>query len=118
MNVLYDDVNWEKVKYVGFDLDGTIYDEFDFIKQVYSQINKQIFKHQNSFEFILSRWIEKGSSYTKIFDEVYIKYEHNYYNSKEKFIMSSLEVFRDFSPTLKLSERNMYILNYFSKNYK
>ena len=40
LNVLCPNFDCRNIKYVGFDLDGTLYDEFDFIYQVYSKIVK------------------------------------------------------------------------------
>ena len=38
LNVLYPDIDWSHIKYIGFDLDGTLYDEFEFIVQTYKKI--------------------------------------------------------------------------------
>jgi putative hydrolase of the HAD superfamily len=117
MNVLFDDIDYKNIKYIGFDLDGTLYDEFDFIKQVYDEINNELLKDAQSHDYMLNRWLEKGSSYNKIYDEVYNKFEYMNYESKGDFINNALSIFRNFSPCLELNSRNKYFLDYFSNNY-
>ena len=56
--------DWTNIKAVGFDIDGTLYDEFDFIIKVYDKI-ADIFKIAkiNNTEIktiLLKKWMEKG----------------------------------------------------------
>ena len=72
--LLSNDFEWKNIKSVGFDIDGTLYDEFDFIDQVYEEIS-EIFKDYviNIKEIkikLLHIWLEKGSSYPYIFKEI------------------------------------------------
>jgi len=115
LNALYSDLDWQNVKTVGFDMDGTLYDEYNFIEQVYSEINKQLIKNDNVLSFMLNRWIEKGSSYSHIFSEAYDKCNTIY--SREIFIQKALEIFRNYSPSLVLPERNRKLLSYFKDNF-
>ena len=39
MKSLFNKINWDEISYVGFDLDGTLYDEYDFIYNVYLEIS-------------------------------------------------------------------------------
>ncbi|MCC8149945.1 MAG: HAD family hydrolase [Lachnospiraceae bacterium] len=62
------------IKCVGFDLDGTLYDEKEFIKQVYQPIAQFLSdisrKNQKQiYEYMLELWMEKGSSYSGIFQD-------------------------------------------------
>ena len=117
LNALYKDIDWKGVTTVGFDMDGTLYDEYDFIKQVYSEINKKLIQNESALLFMLNRWIEKGSSYPHIFDETYAKYKNISY-SQDDFTQKALEVFRNYTPALVLSERSKTLLSYFQRNFK
>jgi FMN phosphatase YigB (HAD superfamily) len=102
-------------KYIGFDLDGTIYDEFDFIVQAYGGI---IYSLQNymvdangALNWMLKRWLELGSSYPHIFSEAWIKFSSEKAISKDQFISIAITIYRDFEPTLHLSKRAETILD-------
>jgi len=117
LNALYKDIDWKNIKTVGFDMDGTLYDEYDFINQVYSEINRQLIQDEDILSFMLNRWIEKGSSYPYIFDEAYNKCANMSYQ-QEFFIQKSLDIFRNYTPTLSLSKRNKTLLTYFQNNFE
>ena len=119
MNYLYSKVNWHNIEYVGFDMDGTLYDEFDFIMQAYSEISK-LFSNNYAKEYMLNRWLEKGSSYNKIFDETYELFYLDLIDkiSKELFIEECLNMYRNFIPKIALSNRTKQILAYFGSKYK
>ena len=117
LNALYKDIDWKSVTTVGFDMDGTLYDEYDFIKQVYSEINRKLIQNENILSFMLNRWIEKGSSYPYIFDEAYEKCKNISYE-QEDFTQKALGIFRNYTPVLFLSERNKTLLLYFQRNFK
>lgn len=116
MNALYKDINWNIVSTVGFDMDGTLYDEYDFIKQVYCEINTKLINNNNVLDFMLMRWMEKGSSYPHIFDEVYSMLEKNIDNKKD-FISSALNIYREYNPSLSLSNRSRDLLKFYKNNY-
>jgi len=105
-----------KIKYIGFDMDGTLYDEFDFIVQPYIEISNLFFLNDKVYEYMIFRWLEKGSSYNKIFDEVYSLYPLAN-TTKEEFIKQALNIFREYKPTLSLSTRVIEILKYFKQHY-
>ena len=111
-------IEWNKLKYIGFDLDGTLYDEFDFIYQVYWEINKKILKDKVAFKFMLNRWLEKGSSYPFIFEETYNKFNYAKFFEKEKFIKNILQIYYTFIPNLRLTYRTENILEELKKHYK
>lgn len=114
MKSLYNDIDWDKVSYVGFDMDGTLYDEYHFISQVYEKISKLMMPE--SLDFMKKRWIEKGSSYQYIFSEAFDLYCLD--NDKETFINKCLNIFRNFNPSLKLENHVEKILYYCKENFE
>jgi FMN phosphatase YigB (HAD superfamily) len=63
------------VSAVGFDLDGTLYDEFEFVHQAYAVIAPLLAAASGAatervFAALSARWLEMGSSYPHIFEEV------------------------------------------------
>lgn len=114
---LFKNVNWNDVTSVGFDMDGTLYDEFDFIKQVYSEINNQLISNDNILSFMTDRWLEKGSSYPFIFSEAYDKCSDTVYD-KEDFVKRAIDIYRNFSPKISLDDRNKKLMSYFKENFK
>lgn len=107
LKYLYPNINWSSIESVGFDLDGTLYDESDFIAEVYRPIS-QIFSvaSNKSPEFIyaalMNRWVEVGSSYPRIFEEV-LKMSGVTFDEIDVYIKQALEVFRAFNPKISLS---------------
>lgn len=116
MKYLFNNVGWKEIDYIGFDMDGTLYDEFDFVVQPYSEISKLL--SNDSLNFMKNRWLEKGSSYPFIFDEAFDKFGKDTLIEKSEFINQSLEIYRNYQPKLKLSNRIETILSYCKKNYK
>ncbi|QPK63127.1 HAD family hydrolase [Methylomonas sp. LL1] len=118
---LYPTVDWQDVKAVGFDLDGTLYDEFDFISQVYGPIADKIAAAAGSdysymYNVLLRSWLEKGSSYNRIFSDVLsaAKVEQE---TADRVVGDCLGVFRAFQPALKLSARVAALLAFFAERY-
>lgn len=103
-------LEYYEAEVIGFDLDGTLYDEFEFINQVYSRIidkcnlDKKI--KDEVLVYMLEKWLEKGSSYPFIFLETKEKF-----NLGSDFENTSLNIFRNFNPKLKLSSRLGFVLN-------
>ena len=121
LNVLCPNFDCRNIKYVGFDLDGTLYDEFDFIYQVYSKIVKAnaslLGDNMSALNWMKERWLEKGSSYNLIFDEAYERFGVGG-RKKTFFIEKSVEIFRNFKPDLKLSDRTTTILDDLKDKYR
>ena len=122
LNVLYPDIGWSNIKYIGFDLDGTLYDEFEFIIQTYKNIilkNNKFFRIEDQTEilkFMTERWLQKGSSYNRIFGETFDQYVTCDISFRKKFIDNALSIFRTCIPDMLLPERNGAILSYIKKN--
>jgi putative hydrolase of the HAD superfamily len=113
MKYLSNQINWQEVKAIGFDLDGTIYDEFDFIKSAYTAIvesfNFETCQKLPMLDFMLGRWLEKGSSYPYIFDEC-LHFFQVPDSEREDIIQKSLQLFREHKPELQLSNRIFQLL--------
>ena len=109
------------LKAIGFDLDGTLYDEFDFIDQVYDAIATKISKSINInrnclHESLLNLWLEKGTSYPYIFDDTLSLHSVSS-DKKTKVISECLNIFRNYKPVLHLPGRVCKLLEYLSKHY-
>lgn len=116
LNVLYKKLNFENVKAIGFDMDGTLYDELDFIQQVYGEINNRLIGDNDILSFMLMRWMTKGSSYPYIFDETFDRIEKKDF-LREDFIQNALSIYRNYRPKLQISFRNQLILSHLKKKY-
>lgn len=118
---LYPHINWDVVKIVGFDLDGTLYDEMEFIVQVYRPISKVLallckMPPERIFTWMLQRWLEVGSSYNRIFAEV-LGNSGIRGDAAETIIAECLSIFRGYKPELHLPFRVSVILDYIKNNY-
>lgn len=117
LSALYPDINWETIDVVGFDMDGTLYDEFDFIIQVYSVIIARfeavISNHLSVLNHIKDQWLEKGSSYGHFFEEIYDGFIQDRSISRDDFVKESLHIYRSFKPELELSARSIRLLEFF-----
>jgi FMN phosphatase YigB (HAD superfamily) len=112
---LYPQVDWDAVRVVGLDLDGTLYDEADFIDQVYRPIAAIIAAACGSdpgltHERLLRRWLEKGSSYPRIFEESLAEGGVEGPRAAE-VIRRCVDTFRAFEPSLTLPPRVRTILH-------
>ncbi len=119
MKSLFPDIPWKDITTVGFDMDGTLYDEFDFIYQVYHKIAKTFSQKNNEeeiFQFMLLRWLEKGSSYPFIFKETLETFKIKE-GLHKKYIEVALSIFRNFKPKLTLTNRKKIILKELKKEY-
>lgn len=119
---LFPKINWEEIMFVGFDLDGTLYDEFDFISQVYRPISQKI-AHANGadeieiYEKLLQRWLEKGSSYNRIFSEALLDSGVDEDVTK-RVTDECLTLFRNFQPSLSLNARTKVLLDFMVGRFK
>src|SRR5690554_5620600 len=108
---------YQEAKVIGFDLDGTLYDDFDFISRVYREIVEKAGggpgRREEMMDFMLLRWLEKGSSYPFIFRETQEKY-----GLRPDFVEKALMVYRNNSPSLNLSPRVKFLLHRIKKDGK
>ena len=64
----------QEIKCIGFDMDGTLYDEYQFIEQAYKSVAEYIGEigkkdKDTIYDFMISKWKEKGSSYSYLFQD-------------------------------------------------
>lgn len=121
LKYLYPSVDWRLIKVVGFDLDGTLYDEAEFITQAYLDVAKilsAITKTDldETYSSIYSEWLIRGSSYNQIFRDYMDLHHVNSLacTSTEKQCISE---FRASNPILYMPVRAKFILNYIAKYY-
>jgi FMN phosphatase YigB (HAD superfamily) len=103
-------------------MDGTLYDEFEFIIQAYKPIAERLAEvcddsMPDIYSWMIERWLEKGSSYRYIFSEVVQKYEVEE-AQRESIINELLDIFRNFNPHLVLSNRVRVLLDFFKSNFE
>ena len=96
---------------LAFDLDGTLYDEYDFIKQAYLPVSETMASKQDRekmYEMLCRLWLIHGSS-ANIFQ---MAYENLYDRSMDKRLLSDcIDSFRKTDINLKLSDRTSGILD-------
>lgn len=99
---------FESIQVVGLDLDGTVYDEYEFIKQAYHAIAEywkdKLTNKDLAYDWMLRRWLEMGSSYPHIFDEAIQNFAPAGV-SRTQAVEEALMLFRSFEPRLELSGR-------------
>lgn len=116
LKFLHQTLDWDSVQTVGFDLDGTLYDEYDFIAQVYRPIAKSLVEVSGGeidamYDRLLQRWLEKGSSYNRLFDEILVEARVPAVE-RSRVIAQCLSEFRNFQPQLCLPVRVEKILDW------
>src|SRR5882724_6423379 len=112
---LYPHVEWDAVRIVGCDMDGTLYDEAEFIAQVYRPIADILARVRRAeparlHAWLFQRWLEKGSSYRHIFSEAVANADIAR-DDADKAVARCVEVFRSHEPTLTLTPRVQAILD-------
>jgi putative hydrolase of the HAD superfamily len=121
MKYLCNEIPWERIKAVGFDMDGTIYDEYDFIYQVYQSIANTFSNSNHSstsiLKSMLKKWLEEGSSYPYIFSEIAVS-TGCLQSEQEKKIHEALMLFRNFKPELQISQRIRFLLEDLKEKYE
>jgi FMN phosphatase YigB (HAD superfamily) len=107
------EIPWEKYKVIGFDMDGTLYNEECFIKQVYDEIANFLaeFATKSKSEiyiWMLQRWREKGSSYPYIFSETMNEFK---ICEGASLINECLNIYRNVKPDLHLHQNIVRLLD-------
>ena len=120
LNSLFPDIDWSSIKVVGFDMDGTLYDESEFIRQVYRPISELIAFRIDAdpsevFGEMITIWSKRGSSYQSVFSDVIGKKITS--ENKSLLIVECLDIYRGFIPHLKLSEITVELLQYCKSRY-
>ena len=112
----------ELMKYdsIGFDVDGTLYDEFDFISQAYRGVAGVIAEFANApnadvYEALCREWKQFGSSKTTLFQDVYYMFSDEL---PENFIKECVNAFRSEPIELSLSYEAKEMLNTLKSNNK
>lgn len=119
---LFPDIDWPRVRVVGFDMDGTLYDEAEFIWQCYLPISEYLAQVITgaSADGIRSRmyqrWLEKGSSYNRIFSEILGGADFSA-EKQDELSLNCVEIFRQFKPQLNLPSRVRALLDEFKQQY-
>lgn len=103
----------DDVKVIGFDMDGTIYDEFDFISQAYEAVSDVFTKYSGEsksyiYQLLCSEWLKYGSS-ANIFQNVSKIID---VSLSTQMLKECIEAFRTSPFTLKLSERAIHTFNF------
>lgn len=98
---------------VGFDIDGTLYDEFDFVSQSYKNVAAVMSKlldvdRRKVYEDLCAEWLQFGSS-VNIFQNVAQKYVDLF---PEESVQACIRSYREGFFELQLTRRTEYILNY------
>jgi HAD superfamily hydrolase (TIGR01549 family) len=121
LSALYPEIDWPQIRCVGFDLDGTLYDEYEFIDQVYATILMDTEGMLNDKEaaghWMRNRWLEKGSSYPHIFSEAFTCFGAQGVE-EELFVTRALDTFRNYDPELELPARNRHLLETLRHEYR
>lgn len=117
MNSFINNIEQCKIRIIGFDLDGTIYDEFDFIKQAYKSVSLVIsseygIDEEDVFRDLCIEWLRYGSS-ANIFQNVISKYTDNV---RIELIKECVKRYRDADIKLELSERARMTFEYLNEN--
>jgi len=103
----------------GFDLDGTLYDEFDFISQAYHQFASIISQLCYSnieliYKYMIGVWFINGSSYDKLFQDTLLKFKAR--GDISEIVEKLIKVYRTFDFNIVLSERIKAILDWICEN--
>lgn len=118
---LYPHIDWCPVRAVGFDLDGTLYDEAEFVRQVYQPVSVCLsaacgIPAEDIYSPLFRRWLEKGSSYNRIFVEVTERFGIEGAEA-ETVIADCLAIFRNFQPCLELPARVVAIIEWMRERF-
>ena len=102
-----------EIRIIGFDLDGTLYDEFEFVSQAYQEVAKIISKYveietANVYSQLCQYWLKYGSS-ANIFQMVV---EDNKGQVNENLIKECVSAYRCCDFSMSISKRTEMTLDY------
>lgn len=104
----------------GFDLDGTLYDEFEFITQAYYEIAGYISSvysvpQKTAYMYMKDLWIQYGSAKQDLFQLIF---SHFTITPTEGDIKNCVNLFRGVSLKLQLPQRSKYYLDSIKESNK
>jgi phosphoglycolate phosphatase-like HAD superfamily hydrolase len=114
LKCLYPEVDWNAIDTIGFDMDGTLYDEAEFISQAYQPISEHFARLiQRDADFVhnhlFTQWLCKGSSYNRIFEDFLSEHIDNP-EIVSSVVREAISIFRKCTPALSLPGRTRAIL--------
>lgn len=117
MRSIINSINEFGIDVVGFDIDGTLYDEFSFIYQAYKYVASTIGNYLNVatkevHNALCEEWLKHGSS-ASIFQNVIQKYG---VTCSDSIINECIDSYRNSKFTLQLSYRAIFLFEYLKSN--
>ncbi|MBF0311602.1 MAG: HAD family hydrolase [Magnetococcales bacterium] len=109
-NVFFRGIDLTGIAHVGFDMDGTLYDECEWIAQAYRAIGRELGLSRRVVRWMIGRWLEKGSSYPHIFEEAF-RLEGALDGGEVAIrVKTALALYRHLEPQLQLPARVVFML--------
>ncbi len=110
----------EQYDIIGFDLDGTLYDEYDFIKQAYKGVSDVIagslhIDPNDIWLNLIVEWLKVGSS-GPVFQNVFHFFEIQ--EPYKELIKDCVNAYRETQVELALPDRTRTVLDYLKGNGK
>lgn len=104
----------DKYDVIGFDLDGTLYDEFDFVKQAYKGVANVMSEslrvdHTDIWNRLNIEWLKVGSS-APVFQNVFQSFGTQ--EPDKAIIKDCIKAYRESPMALTLSDRARTVLDY------
>ena len=107
----------DNIEALAFDLDGTLYDEYDFIKQAYYSVSEVIHSHTNIdqgiiYEYLCRLWLKYGSSYNT-FQDAFNNFCHT--DMDKELLKKCVNAYRNTEIELSLSKEVIELLDSLGK---
>jgi len=117
----YPQIDWAPVRVVGFDMDGTLYEEADYVGQAYAAVAPVLARATGADPArigaeLLQRWREVGSGYPRMFAEVLERYGAAV-DEADAVVEECLRAFRLERPELRLAPEIAALLDGFAERY-
>jgi putative hydrolase of the HAD superfamily len=114
--------NFLRYNHIIFDLDGTLYDEFDYFRSAFKKISLMIvhdfpeFNEEEIYNDIVDDFTMKGSQYKNFFNYLSHQYYGNDSKGKDFFeiycsIDADIHLYSDFDHIIKFKESNLITLS-------
>ena len=103
----------DEIRALAFDLDGTLYDEYDFVRQAYRPVSKAMaeatdLKENEFYESLCRSWMEYGSS-APVFQMAFEQTAGS--SMEEELLRRCVKVYRDADFGIDLTQRTIDFLN-------